>query len=186
MNKPILKILIGVSGSGKSTWAAETLKANRDYFIDTEYFNRDELRIYSLYRMRVHKPYTLKTYYSNKISNATRANCENVYTRAGEQSIIDFAKNCHKSMFSYNLFIFDTTMLKPEYLERVLKVADDKYEVTLVLFKLPNKWLLRWRLFWRDGTTDFRYLDKQIEDYHKMVEYINTIHSDKLLHKINF
>jgi len=175
-NKPILKILIGVSGSGKSTWAANYMKTYTEYYPVMRYFNRDELRI-SFLKSNGYKPHTLKTYY--KIWQPKIQTVEKQITKVGEWTIRDCIKQYDPRLGT--LLIFDTTMLKPEYLERVLKVADNNYDVRLVIFKLPSKWKLMWRLFWRDGITNFKYLNKQIEDYHKMVEYIKNHPNDYLI-----
>ena len=161
-----LIILVGISGSGKSTWTTEYIQKNPD----TLRINRDDIRK-SLVG-------TLKNYYQNKNIKYL----ENTVTIISE----DILKRLLTTHFS---IIIDNTNLKIKDIERILELAKNiLYEVEFKFIECPlpkAKLRVYTRDFLEKNCNPFRieydnirnlealkYIDKQYIKYEQIKNYI--------------
>lgn len=161
-----LIILVGISGSGKSTWTREYIQKNPD----TLRINRDDIRK-SLVG-------TLKNYYQNKNIKYL----ENTVTNISEHIL-------QKLLASNFSIIIDNTNLKIKDIERILELTKNMlYEIEFKLVECPlprAKLRIYIRDFLEKNDTPFRieydnvrdlealkYIDKQYIKYEQAKNYI--------------
>lgn len=143
MNKLI--ILIGISGSGKSTWTANYIKKN----INTVRINRDSLRL-SLVT-------TLDGYYQNK----------NLQQR--ERIVNGLEDEIFEQAVSRELdIIIDNTNLKQEYINRWIHLSQPtNYTIEYKFFDVELE-EAKYRIKNRDNFSfdgEVSYINKQYENY---------------------
>lgn len=141
----MIKILIGVSGSGKSTYAKEQLKLNSNMIR----VNRDDLRK-TLFGVEQ----TDKSYYERK----DLRNCEKLVSELSEQIIYD-ALNKNKDI------ILDNTHLHWVYIYEIIRKFNHLSDIELKVIHDTDKssyQVFKNRLIERfDNTEDVNYLDRQ-------------------------
>lgn len=160
MNKEII-ILVGISGSGKSTWTTNFIKKNTNHLR----INRDDIR---------------KTLVGD---------LEDYYQRKDLRQIEEIVTELQSNYISvlagkYNI-ILDNTNLKQKYLRQWIdENHPSKYNKYFdVKFKLfdcdPSD--AEFRVMNRDSIIETEYITKQHEDYLNIKEYLLTHYKDKIL-----
>lgn len=164
MNNNVI-ILVGISGSGKSTFATSFLRENQNYLR----INRDDIR-----RTLVGD---LRDYYARKNMFST----EMIVDAISKNILIN-------GLLRKYSFVIDNTNLKLKYFQNIIENAKDRnYTIQFKLFDVDLK-NAKNRVFFRDyseyifnyedGNTDFsdnsalKYIDKQYEDYQAIKQYI--------------
>lgn len=110
MKHPILKILIGISGSGKSTWAREFVAKNDKWCI----VSRDDFR------------------YAWQNKGVVDEKLENLITDMVERSIESLVNR------GYNV-IYDATNLKASYINKIANIVRHTARVEYQIFDVPKE-----------------------------------------------
>lgn len=161
----MITILIGVSGSGKSTYTREILKTHPN----SVRLNRDDLR-----RTLFGVEQTDRSYYER----TDFRKCENLISEIVEQSIYD--------MLNQGLdIILDNTHLQKKYIDEILRKFNHLTDINLMFVHGTTKINLevcKNRLLERfkndsNPSEAVQYLDRQFQDYKKVHEVFkdNTI-----------
>lgn len=161
----MITILIGVSGSGKSTYTREILKTH----LNSVRLNRDDLR-----RTLFGVEQTDRSYYER----TDFKKCENLVSQIVEQSIYD--------MLNKGLdIILDNTHLQKKYIDEILRKFNHLADINLMFVHGTTKINLevcKNRLLERfkndsNPSEAIQYLDRQFQDYKKVHEVFkdNTI-----------
>lgn len=168
MDKQIL-ILIGISGSGKSTWTTNFLKENHNYLR----INRDDIR---------------KTLVGNLDGYYQRNDLGNL---EGIVSTIEY--DLKQDLVCYEKsIIIDNTNLKQKYINNYIKILPVDYTFKFKLFDC-DLLLAKERVYEREGfglaldenhitiCPETDYINKQYEDYLKIKEWINQTYPNHIL-----
>lgn len=152
-------ITIGVSGSGKSTWASKFVKDNPGWVR----VNRDDLR-----KVLVGN---LDGYYQRKDLNTL----EMIVTQYSQLLIINLL------LRDFNVII-DNTHLKPAYIEEIRAFILDKIPVDFKfkIFPLKDSTILKDRISARDSV-DTSYIDKQIQSLPGITSYIEDNYKENMI-----
>ena len=154
----MITILIGVSGSGKSTYTRGILKSHPN----SVRLNRDDLR-----RTLFGVEQTDRSYYQRPDFRS----CEKLVSEIVEQSIYDILNQGHD-------IILDNTHLQKKYIDEILRKFNHLTDINLMFVHGTSKIdleLFRNRLLERyandpDPKEAVRYLDRQWNDYLKVRE----------------
>lgn len=159
MNKLI--ICVGISGSGKTTWATNFIKNNSNYVR----INRDDIR-----KVLVGD---LEGYYNRKDLSNIETKITNIET------LILF------NMSGYNIVI-DNTNLTTKYINRWIDIANKyKFNINFKLFDCDlekaqkrvydrDYWILR-------DLTDTTYIDKQYQQYQSVKKWILENYTNNII-----
>lgn len=156
-----LLILIGISGSGKTTWSTNYIKENSNWYR----VNRDDIRKELVG--------DLKDYYK-------REDLEFL-----ENKISDIQHNqIRELLLSGKNVILDNTNLKDKYINDYINKYNHLADIELKLFSVSLDGA-KSRIFKRDGLSDeeMKYLIKQKLQYDNMYE--KYVHINKLFPKID-
>lgn len=175
MDKKII-ICVGISGSGKSTWATKFLKENHNFLR----INRDDIR-----KVLVGD---LNGYYQRSDLNDI------------ERFINKIETDLYTSInYNHRNIIIDNTNLKQQYINKWIDLAeDDYYDIKFKLFDIEldqAKYRVHCRETVKDSNSLYKtyayeeaqkdlslnYIDKQYEDYKKIKEYLLTHYKDKII-----
>ncbi len=152
-------ILIGISGSGKTTFAEKLLKQN-DKLIR---FNRDDFR--TQFFGNIH------TYFERKDLHVWEQLISNLEYFSFNQAV----KNDYK-------IIFDNTNLKVSYINRWLDLLNDNDIPFVFKFFDCDVATAVERVSKRDNTIiDVKYIKRQYTNYKEIKKYILENYSDKIL-----
>ena len=164
MNKLI--ICVGISGSGKSTWSTNYIRENPN----TLRINRDDIR-----KTLVG---SLDGYYQKKDLN----NIEIIINKIEECFFHEITDFHSKSV------IIDNTNLKQSYINRWINLSEVyKYSIQFKLFDISLEEAIE-RVIIRDlpeGKSNFdaSYINKQIEQYKSIKQYLLTYHADQIIYE---
>lgn len=159
-----IKILVGVSGSGKSTWSSEFIKNNSNWVR----VNRDDIRKQLVGILN-------QDYYKRKDLNSL----EKQVTFILEQNIR------HLLSHNYNIII-DNTHLKESYINDIYKEFGHLAKISVKVFNTPleecksrvvkreTKQSFWDKLFGRKVNFDTSYIDKQFKDLSNLLKKYNT------------
>lgn len=167
-------ICVGISGSGKSTWAKEFVKNNHNYLrvnrddIRTTlvgnldgYYQREDLRSLETIVSKIQYNIIdrLKHHDYNIIIDNTHLRREYI------QFIIDYIGPAH--IIQFKLFDCDLNIAKNRVMERdIWKIAEDKYgQNTHDLTDEPQ----------------VAYIDKQYEQYQSIKKWLLEVYPDKII-----
>jgi len=151
---PELKILIGISGSGKTTWAINWIASHPNYVR----VNRDDLRS----GLTGIDKTNLKEYYKNP----------NLFKL--EQAITKIQDHQVELLLSKRLnVILDNTNLDGEEVERVIAKFNHLADIELRVFETSLSKAMD-RVLARDNRKDTEYIKKQYKDYQKFVGTITS------------
>lgn len=160
-----LIILVGISGSGKSTFAINYIKEHTN----TLRINRDDIR---------------KTLVGN---------LEGYYQRKGHQHIENIVTEIETSIFtklSYNekSIIIDNTNLTKKYIDRWLELLTyNNYRIKANNYQLQFKFFdceletAQFRVMNRDETLETDYIKKQVLQYKEIKKYITENYEKHIL-----
>lgn len=163
MNKLI--ICVGISGSGKSTWSTNYIRENPN----TLRINRDDIR-----KTLVG---SLDGYYQRKDLN--RIEC---HINGLEEDFFNSIIGLDKSI------IIDNTNLKQSYLNRWIQLSQNtNYHIEYKLFDISLEKAIE-RVIIRDvpedtSNFDASYINKQIEQYKSIKQYLLTYHADQIIYE---
>lgn len=150
MNNKTILFLIGISGSGKSTWATNLVKTQN--YIRT---NRDDIRKTIVGN--------LEGYYKSK------------RIKILEEIVTSISTNIENIVFLNNMpLVVDNTNLKIEYLNSLItRAKNNGYEVKFKLFdceldKAKSRIAVRDCLFYEE----LEYIEKQFKQYGTIKKYI--------------
>lgn len=148
--------LIGISGSGKSTFTKKYIKEN-----DTIVINRDSLR-----KSIFGDNYLKNGYYDNPNINFN----EELINKLIETLLLSVSNSeCN--------IIIDNTNLKISYINSIKEIVNeffDNYTFEHILFETENIEINKKRILLRDGEdTDVSYIDKQYEQYKTIKDIFN-------------
>lgn len=135
MKQPILKILIGISGSGKSTWAKEFVAKNDKWCI----VSRDDFR------------------YAWQNKGVVDEKLENLITDMVERSIESLINR------GYNV-IYDATNLKAAYINKIASIVRHTARVEYQIFDIPIDVAIQ-RDFLRERKVGNLVIEKQYQQY---------------------
>ena len=159
MNKLI--ILVGISGSGKSTFATNYIRENPN----TLRINRDDIRktlVGSLDGYYQRKDFNLIEFTINTIENGI------------------FSEIAHNK----SNIIIDNTNLKQSYINRWISLSEVyKYSVQFKLFDISLE-EAQIRVAHREKMHSFEdlgYIDKQFEQYKQIKKYLETNHKNQII-----
>jgi len=154
-------ILVGVSGSGKTTWSTNYMKS----FKNTLRINRDSIR-----QMLVGN---LDGYYKRK-----------------DLDIIEMEVTCAEIDIADNLvlnaydIILDNTNLKPSHIDRWCNYFEKRgYSIKFKFFDIESIAYCKKMVNQRDNLTytQLDYIDKQFQQYQNIKNYIETKYKDNIL-----
>lgn len=159
INKPNI-IMVGISGSGKSTWARAYQSENPEYMV----LSRDDFRE-ALFGSR------LKDYYQSQ------------YLHKRETNITNIINSCMSLPFPK---IIDNTNLKREYLKDIIA----RFQTDNFVFKIMNESVYNCKnmVCMRDYFDNIRlddpilnYIDRQYYQFKEIVKYIKELYPNKIL-----
>lgn len=152
-------ILVGISGSGKTTFAQNLLKQNNKFIR----FNRDDFR--TQFFGNIHK------YFERNDLHTWEQLISNLEYFSFNQAI----KNDYK-------IIFDNTNLKVSYINRWLDLLDDNNIPYVFKFFDCDIPTAVERVSKRDDTiVDIKYIKRQYKNYKEIKKHIQHYYSDKIL-----
>lgn len=147
-----LILTIGISGSGKSTWAKQFMKENPSYLR----INRDDIRK------------TLCEDLTDYYKNANISLREHIVDQLEEQFALVISKD-------FQNIILDNTNLDKKYIKKWIHNFAEAfdYDLRLKLFDIDPK-IAKERVMKRDGLTlkDVGYIDKQHRKYNQIEKWI--------------
>lgn len=156
-------ILVGISGSGKTTWATSFLKDHQDYLR----INRDDLRKVLVGDLQ-------PAYYKRKDLQQLESLVTNLELKLKGMVLY---KGTHS-------LIIDNTHLKKEYVEHWLQEDEAaNWSVKFKLFDLGVEEAQR-RVARREHQYTLEsvgYIEKQMQQYASMKKWIETNHKDKII-----
>lgn len=132
---PILKILIGISASGKSTWAKEFVSKNEKWCI----VSRDDLR------------------YSWQNRGMAENKLETIITKMVEVQIETLINS------GFNV-IYDATNLKPKHINNILSIVKNSAIVEYQIFDIPKNIAIE-RDYKRERSVGQEVIEKQYANY---------------------
>lgn len=151
----VIHILLGISGSGKTTWCTKYFKDNDDKKIIR--VNRDTIRE-SLF-------VNMKDYYVKSCLGTKEKIVDNIQLEIIESSIYE----------KFNIIV-DNTNLNVKYINDILDCLRYNYELKFVIFDTTsiNPTLCKKRVMERNNFSEDQvaYIDRQYKDYIKTKEYI--------------
>jgi RNA ligase len=169
--KPYAIILIGVSGSGKSTWVKSHLADQPHYLV----ISRDQLR-HQLYRLDTEKD--LQNYYNLCKTNPNEFNKKEMFISSMQESMVQCASQQKKNI------ILDNTHLKLKFIKDAVKLIGEKANIFLKSFEPLGSVeehieRIRRRSYNNSMTADI--IEKQIEDYRTLFQNFSSA-QDLLAH----
>lgn len=143
----MITILVGISGSGKSTMAKKMLENSNLVRV-----NRDDLR-----RTLFGVEQSDQSYYNRKDFK----NCEKIVSELSEQAIYDIL---HKNMD----VVIDNTNLQKKYITEIIRKFNHLSSIEII-FVDTSLSTAKLRVLNRNGRdTDISYIDRQYNDYLKL------------------
>lgn len=144
----LITVLIGISGSGKSTYTKEVLED-----LNTVRINRDDTR-----RMLFGVEQSDQSYYSRKNLRA----CEDLVSETLEDVI-------YNALHKNRNIVLDNTHLQKKYLDEILFKYNHLADIEFKFFDVELKEAQR-RVIERakDGSLNVDYIQKQIKEYEKL------------------
>ena len=161
IQKPYVIILIGVSGSGKSTWVKNHLKEHKDFIV----ISRDHLR-HQLFRLDSEEE--LANYYSSENFGKSESLVSEM-----QESMILCALQQNKSL------IIDNTHLKLRYIKEMVKLVGDKAHVMLKTFDEildVEELLARIRRRTYNNKMAQEIIERQLQDYNQLFQNFKSPH----------
>lgn len=152
----LITVLIGISGSGKSTYTQKLLED-----LNTVRINRDDTR-----RMLFGVEQSDQSYYSRKNIRA----CEDLVSETLEDTI-------YNALQKNRDIVLDNTHLQKKYIDEILFKYNHLADIQLKFFDISleeAKTRVRAR-----GTEDVDYIQKQIKEYEKLKK---ALHGERLFY----
>ena len=151
----VIHVLIGISGSGKTTWCTKHIKENTNQKIIR--VNRDTIRE-SLF-------VNMEDYYVKSCLGIKEKIVDNIQSEIIESAIYE----------QFDIIV-DNTNLNIKYINHVLDCLRYNYELKFVMLDSTsmNPGLCKKRVMERNNFSEDQvvYIDRQYKDYIKMKEYI--------------
>lgn len=152
-------VLIGVSGSGKSTWSTNYIRENPN----TLRINRDSIRLGLVG--------SLDGYYQRKDLNEIEG-CVSYIESKMFKTILDNHRNV----------IIDNTNLKKSYIQRWINESlDYPHKIYFKLFDIVSVAECKKRVNVRDNIQNTMYIDKQFDQYQSIKKYIEETYKDFII-----